>query len=199
MDYRAKVVILGGCGSGKSSMVKKFVTGGFDPSHTTTVGAAFHTKEIVRESKRIHLDIWDTAGQERYGAIAPMYYRDADTIIVVYDVTCRETVLEAKKWCNQVRLKNERALLVVFGNKTDLASSAATPSFSVGSFVDSPAKGTIRALYETVSAQFEEYNAVHLCGSAKTGDGVGMLFKTVANRTEYKAKKHLEASSWWCW
>ncbi|KAI5189964.1 Ras-related protein Rab-5C [Nematocida sp. AWRm77] len=198
MEYRAKVAILGACGCGKSSLAKKFLTGGFDPSHPTTIGAAFSTKEVDRNGQAIHLDIWDTAGQERYSAIAPMYYRDAHTVVVVYDVLDQESVQAARKWCKEVHMRNKNALIIVFGNKIDLVlKSQITSGFYVGE-KEGVHASVLRACHENASAHFSEYNVVHLYGSAKTGEGVTHLFKVIGARTQYSKKITVMPSSWWC-
>jgi len=199
MEYRAKVVILGACGCGKSSVVKKFLTGGFDPSQPSTIGAAFTTKEVMRGDLVINMDVWDTAGQERYGAIAPMYYRDAHTVVVVYDITDTKSIEAAEKWCREVRAKNKNALLVLFGNKTDLLAPAArSEDFFSGSFSEFPRKEKFSVFFETSFLKFKEYDVLHLCGSAKNGEGVLHLFKTIAGRTEYSRRVSVRSSSWWC-
>lgn len=198
MECRAKVAILGACGCGKSSLAKKFLTGGFDPSHPTTIGAAFATKEIERDAQTIHLDIWDTAGQERYSAIAPMYFRDAHTVVVVYDILDQESVGTARKWCQEVRARNPQALLIVFGNKIDLLRhSEIAAGFYVGGEEKHQASGA-RVGCEGVAAQFEQYNVVHLYGSAKTGAGVPHLFKVIGSRTRYSKKITVIPTTWWC-
>lgn len=205
MECRAKIAVLGGCGCGKSSVTKKFLTGSFDPNHGTTIGAAYQTKRFERNGEIISMDIWDTAGQERYSAIAPMYYRDAHTVLVVYDVTDTESVGIAKRWCTEVRMHNKDALLIVFGNKTDLVlsnngniSSAFIPQSFSGISI-SNTREALRTIYGVASTQFLEYDATHLCGSAKTGEGIDFLFKTICTRTKY-AKRVLTKTpmSWWC-
>ncbi|KAI5184600.1 Ras-related protein Rab-5C [Nematocida homosporus] len=198
MDCRAKVAILGACGSGKSSVTKKFLTGSFDPNHPATIGAAYQSKKIERNGECISVDIWDTAGQERYGAIAPMYYRDAHAVIVVYDVTDLESVSAARKWCSTVRAANKKGLLFVFGNKVDLMLK----NYDAPAFMNQPELGsvkeTLRSLSETATAQFKEYQAVHMCGSAKTGEGVDFLFQSVMNQTEYTRRISEVPNAWCC-
>lgn len=199
MESRAKAVLLGGCGCGKSSIAKKFLSGSFDPNHSTTIGAVYQSKTFEREGAEIALDIWDTAGQERYSGIAPMYYRDAHVVLVVYDVTDSDSVAVAKKWCSEVRLKNKEALLVVFGNKTDLLlREMDSPRFTPRGFTELRIKESLRSICSVAKTQFKEYDAVHLCGSAKTGEGVDFLFKTICSRTKCTRRPAKTHSSWWC-
>lgn len=60
----------------------------FDDYRESTIGAAFLTQTIsLDESTTVKFEIWDTAGQERYKSLAPMYYRNANCAVVVYDIT----------------------------------------------------------------------------------------------------------------
>lgn len=72
----------------QSSLVLRFVKDQFDDYRESTIGAAFLTQTIsLDENTTIKFEIWDTAGQERYKSLAPMYYRNANCAVVVYDVT----------------------------------------------------------------------------------------------------------------
>ena len=71
-----------------SSLVLRFVKDQFDDYRESTIGAAFLTQTIaLDESTTVKFEIWDTAGQERYKSLAPMYYRNANCAVVVYDIT----------------------------------------------------------------------------------------------------------------
>lgn len=67
------------------------------------------------------LQIWDTAGQERYRTITNAYYKGADCIIIVFDITNRESFLSIDSWLEEVH-KNvgEEVLIIIFANKSDL-------------------------------------------------------------------------------
>ena len=72
----------------QSSLVLRFVKDQFDDYRESTIGAAFLTQTIsLDEQSTIKFEIWDTAGQERYKSLAPMYYRNANCAVVVYDIT----------------------------------------------------------------------------------------------------------------
>jgi len=83
-----KLVLLGESAVGKSSIVLRFVKDQFDSFRESTIGAAFLTQTIsLDETTTVKFEIWDTAGQERYKSLAPMYYRNANCAVVVYDIT----------------------------------------------------------------------------------------------------------------
>ena len=77
-----------GADATQSSLVLRFVKDQFDDYRESTIGAAFLTQTIsLDENTTVKFEIWDTAGQERYKSLAPMYYRNANCAVVVYDIT----------------------------------------------------------------------------------------------------------------
>ncbi|KAA3455667.1 ras-related protein RABF2b-like isoform X1 [Gossypium australe] len=80
-------VLLGDVGTGKSSLVLRFVRGQFVEFQESTIGAAFFSQTLAVDDATVKFEIWDTAGQERYHSLAPMYYRGAAAAIIVYDIT----------------------------------------------------------------------------------------------------------------
>ncbi|CAN6481759.1 unnamed protein product [Victoria cruziana] len=100
---QAKLVLLGDMGTGKSSLVLRFVKGQFYEFQESTIGAAFFTQTVAVEGRSVKFEIWDTAGQERYHSLAPMYYRGAAAAIVVYDMTNPDSFDRAKKWVEELR------------------------------------------------------------------------------------------------
>merc|ERR1712000_233655 len=111
-----KLVLLGESAVGKSSLVLRFVKDQFDDYRESTIGAAFLTQTIT-------LEIWDTAGQERYKSLAPMYYRNANCAVVVYDITQSASLDKAKAWVKELqRQANENIIIALAGNKLDLVT-----------------------------------------------------------------------------
>ena len=82
-----KLVLLGEAAVGKSSLVLRFVSNDFQENKEPTIGAAFLTQKCTVGDRTIKYEIWDTAGQERFASLAPMYYRNAQAALVVYDIT----------------------------------------------------------------------------------------------------------------
>ena len=77
------MMLLGESQVGKSSLALRFVNGIFSPNSHVTVGAAFLTKSIELDDRKIKFEIWDTAGQERFHSLAPMYYRYSKALQMV--------------------------------------------------------------------------------------------------------------------
>ncbi|TYH60890.1 hypothetical protein ES332_D07G010900v1 [Gossypium tomentosum] len=120
-NIQAKLVLVGHMGTGKTSLVLRFVKGQFFDFQESTIGAAFFTQVLSLNEATIKFDIWDTAGQERYHSLAPMYYRGAAAAVVVYDVTSSETFERAKKWVREVqRQGNQNLIMFLVANKVDL-------------------------------------------------------------------------------
>lgn len=121
---QSKLVLLGEMGSGKTSLVQRFVRGQYFENQESTIGASFFTKTIPE--KHVKFEIWDTAGQERYHSLAPMYYRGAAAAIVVYDITHPASFERAKKWVWELRqnVQNPNLIIALVGNKVDLADEA---------------------------------------------------------------------------
>ncbi|THU46836.1 hypothetical protein C4D60_Mb09t09080 [Musa balbisiana] len=96
-NKNAKLVLLGDVGTGKSSLVLRYVKGQFVEFQESTIGAAFFSQAVAVNDETVKFEIWDTAGQERYHSLAPMYYRGAAAAVIVYDITN----LEAQTYANE--------------------------------------------------------------------------------------------------
>ncbi|KAF7813822.1 ras-related protein RHN1-like isoform X1 [Senna tora] len=120
-SLQAKLVLLGHMGTGKTSLVLRFVKGQFSEYQESTIGAAFFTQVLSLNESTVKFDIWDTAGQERYHSLAPMYYRGAAAAIVVYDITSIDSFVRAKKWVQEVQRQGNPSLTIfLVANKADL-------------------------------------------------------------------------------
>nr|XP_023696350.1 ras-related protein Rab-21-like isoform X1 [Paramormyrops kingsleyae] len=120
-EYSFKVVLLGeGC-VGKTSLALRYCENKFNEKHITTLQAFFLTKKLNIGGRRVNLTIWDTAGQERFHALGPIYYRDSNGAVLVYDITDEDSFQKVKNWVKELRktLGNEICLCIV-GNKIDL-------------------------------------------------------------------------------
>eukprot|EP00826_Nyctotherus_ovalis_P035107 TRINITY_DN2984_c0_g2_i2.p2 TRINITY_DN2984_c0_g2~~TRINITY_DN2984_c0_g2_i2.p2 ORF type:complete len:169 (-),score=36.24 TRINITY_DN2984_c0_g2_i2:147-653(-) len=87
----------------------------------TTIGVDFRFKTMRLHDESIKLQIWDTAGQERYKTLTSAYYRNADGVVVVFDLTERATFLHVKDWLGEVAKHSqmEEQVRLVIGNKSD--------------------------------------------------------------------------------
>ncbi|KAJ3254644.1 hypothetical protein HK103_007054 [Boothiomyces macroporosus] len=168
---QVKLVLLGEAAVGKSSIVLRFVNGEFQDNKEPTIGAAFLTQKCKLDDKIIKFEIWDTAGQERFHSLAPMYYRNAQAAVVVYDITKSASLEKAKAWVKELqRQANPNIVIALVGNKLDLQANR-----------------------EVTSEEAEEYakesGLLFLEASAKTGESVGEIFTDIGNTVFDLAKK----------
>ncbi|XP_064541745.1 ras-related protein Rab-43 [Drosophila montana] len=120
-DFLFKIVLIGDCCTGKTSILQRFKTGNYVERHGNTIGVDFSMKTIEVEGKQVKLQIWDTAGQERFRTITQSYYRANNGVIIVYDITKRSTFANLQKWIEEVRRYTaSNVLIILIGNKCDL-------------------------------------------------------------------------------
>ncbi|KAG0346456.1 GTP-binding protein of the rab/ypt, partial [Podila humilis] len=165
-------------------LVLRFVKDQFDDYRESTIGAAFLTQTIsLDDATTVKFEIWDTAGQERYKArilcsghtpapllaedqssLAPMYYRNANCAVVVYDITQASSLDKAKSWVKELqRQADPNIVIALAGNKSDLAA---------------------RRVVETEEAQAyaEEAGLLFFETSAKAATNVNELFTSIAKK-----------------
>ncbi|KAF2984086.1 hypothetical protein EK904_008126, partial [Melospiza melodia maxima] len=103
------------------SLLLRFTDDTFDPELAATIGVDFKVKTISVDGNKAKLAIWDTAGQERFRTLTPSYYRGAQGVILVYDVTRRDTFVKLDNWLNELETyctRNDIVQMLV-GNKID--------------------------------------------------------------------------------
>ena len=153
-----KLIFLGDQGTGKSSILNRFVEDKFDSNSQATIGVDFQSKNIQIDNQDIHLLLYDTAGQEKFRSLIPMYTREANIIILVYDITRKDSFLHIPSWINELtNVKIEDIIFVLVGNKIDL-NNERNVSFEEG-----------KKYAEDNNFIFEEV-------SAKTGENFPELF-----------------------
>jgi len=120
-DYLFKMVLIGDSGVGKSSLLKQLTEKSFVPDMRTTVGVEFSLHEMTIDEKKIRTQIWDTAGQERYRALTNLFYRKANGIILVYDITAHSSFRGLERWREEAKSHAEQDSVVsLVGNKIDM-------------------------------------------------------------------------------
>lgn len=136
-DYLFKLLLIGDSGVGKSCLLLRFADKTYTDSYISTIGVDFKIRTIELEGKTIKLQIWDTAGQERFRTITSSYYRGAHGIIVVYDVTDKETFDHVKQWLNEIeRYASVEVQKLLVGNKCDLVSKKDVQTETAQAFAD---------------------------------------------------------------
>lgn len=99
----------------------RFVDGSFDPNPRATLGADVKVKVIDVDGAQVQLTLWDTAGQERFRTLTSAYFRGAHAVILMYDVTSKDSFTELRYWLEEVQTYHSRddLVLMLVGNKID--------------------------------------------------------------------------------
>ncbi|KAL4706274.1 hypothetical protein ACJJTC_017441 [Scirpophaga incertulas] len=158
----AKIVVLGSQGVGKTSLVVRYIGKMFSKHISPTIGASFFTCNISVDDARVKLQVWDTAGQERFRSMAPMYYRNANAALLVFDISSLNSFQAIKGWVKELQSNvPEPMVMSVVGNKCDLESSRAVPHAEAAQYAAS------------IGAQYCETSALH-------DQGIEQVFVTTA-------------------
>ena len=134
-DYLFKILLIGDTSVGKTSLLTRFIENRYSDDSLTTIGIDFVShniakilllslqkiKCIVKNEKKIKLQIWDTCGQERFRNMIESYYRGGNGILVVYDITNRKSFECLTSWLIDIENKgNKNMYKILIGNKCDL-------------------------------------------------------------------------------
>lgn len=151
-DYLFKIVIIGDSGVGKSSILNRFCSDFFDPNSMETIGMDLAVRTINVNNKKVKIHVWDTSGQEKFRALTENYYRDADGVLLVFDLAGPTSGYNVEQWIYKAEQKCRKdPPMMILGNKSDLVEKARRYSFS------------------------KPYRAV----SAKTGKNIEEVFQTL--------------------
>lgn len=159
-----KILIVGESGVGKSSLLIRFTDDTFDPDIGATIGVDFKVKTVNIDGNKLKLALWDTAGQERFRTLTPSYYRGAQGIVFVYDVSVRQTFDKLNDWlgeCDTYATKQDLVRMLV-GNKIDKQG---------------------REVSRNEGLQFaKRHSMLFIEASAKTKDGVECAFEELVEK-----------------
>ena len=129
-----KILIIGDSCVGKTCLLLQYCDGNFPEAHMATIGVEFKDKVIKLNNKDVKLQIWDTSGQERFRSITQNFYRNADGIIFVFDVTNRESFSHIRDWLLDSQVENSDVKRILVGNKTDLVDNRVIDKEKMDSF-----------------------------------------------------------------
>ncbi|KAI0481528.1 ras-domain-containing protein [Xylaria cf. heliscus] len=179
-----KLVLLGEAAVGKSSLVLRFVNNDFQENKEPTIGAAFLTQKCNLPSRTIKFEIWDTAGQERFASLAPMYYRNAQAALVVYDLTKPTSLVKARHWVAELQRQASPGIVIALvGNKLDLTNDGESgQGAGDADGAEGEDSGDARKVStEEAKSYAEEESLLFFETSAKTGYNVVDVFTAIAN------------------
>ena len=123
IEDKCQLLIIGDSTVGKTSILYQCTNNQFLSQHLATVGIDYYNKEESFNNKIVRVKIWDTAGQERYKSLTSTFFRNAQGIILVYDVTNRETFENLKYWIQSINSNlgvQTNVKKIIIGNKIDL-------------------------------------------------------------------------------
>ncbi|EGC30626.1 hypothetical protein DICPUDRAFT_41201 [Dictyostelium purpureum] len=156
--YLFKFLILGDASVGKSCLLHRFTDNRFKSQSSHTIGVDFASKIIDIQGRAVKLQIWDTAGQERFRSVTRSYYRGSSGVVLVYDVSSRESYNHINNWLSDARaLASKDVTVILVGNKADLSEEREV------SFLEA-------------SRLAQENDLLFMEASALSGDGVEELF-----------------------
>ncbi|XP_048836827.1 ras-related protein Rab-34-like isoform X1 [Brienomyrus brachyistius] len=164
----SKVIVVGDLAVGKTCLINRFCKDTFDKNYKATIGVDFEMERFEVLGVPFSLQLWDTAGQERFKCIASTYYRGAQAIIVVFDVTDVASLDHTRQWLEDALKENDptHVLLFLVGTKKDLSSPA-----------------QYSQIEEDAIKMAEEMKAEYWAVSALSGENVRELFFRVASLT----------------
>ncbi|GMF32836.1 unnamed protein product [Phytophthora fragariaefolia] len=149
---------------GKTSILLRYIKGEYDERQVSTLQASYLDKRLLVDNRRVALSLWDTAGQERFHALGPIYYRDADGALLVYDMTDAESFRKVRTWVRELRrIVGDDIAICIAGNKSDLHRARKVP------------EGDARRYAESVGA-------AHFDTSAKLNRGLEDAFVELTRR-----------------
>ncbi|EAY14102.1 Ras-like GTP-binding protein RYL1, putative [Trichomonas vaginalis G3] len=175
-----KLLIIGESSVGKSCLLLRFAEDKFNENFLTTIGIDFKVRKVTIDDAKVKLQIWDTAGQEKFRTITKAYYRGANGILLVFDVTNRDSFNKTKQWMNSIKESiTDPVDIILVGNKAD------------GQYSDP--KISRQVTKEEGEEMAQEFQIPYYETSAKTAFNVEETFMKIA--TTVKRRKDKEPSN----
>jgi len=121
IDDYFKIVVVGNTECGKTKFIERYVSGSYPEHSKTTIGVDFSKKTVQINDKNYLINIWDKSGQERFRTLPTMYYRNASGVIMVYDITCRDSFLALNSWLGEIQTHlPDKIPVILLAHKADL-------------------------------------------------------------------------------
>ena len=196
-DYIFKVLLLGNSDVGKSSLLLRFVDSLWNDAFVPTIGVDFKVKTLEINNKKVKMQIWDTAGQERFRTVVSTYFRGAHGILLLYDVTNRDSFKNLENWLIEIeKNSSDKVLKILLGNKCDLSddreiSKEEGQAFAIRNgmeFMETSAKmnTNVSEAFETLGKLMIEFSSK---GNNQTQGGEGKSLKVNSGKDLNTKKK----------
>lgn len=123
-DFVFKILLIGNSSVGKSSLLLRFADDVFNESFLPTIGVDFKIRTLEAAGSIVKLQIWDTAGQEKFKTITAAYYKGAQGLLLVFDITDRKSFIDIENWMFEAeKYANQKIVKILIGNKSDMESN----------------------------------------------------------------------------
>ena len=157
-ELKFKLIVVGDVNTGKSSILNRFANNIFEEEYQATIGLDFISRSYTLHNQEIRLVLYDTAGQEKFRSLIPMYLREAQIILLIYDISNKNSFDSIPKWFSDIlNVKNDEAVFGLIGNKNDLNDKR-------------------QVTYEEGKKLADEKNIIFGEVSAKSGNNINELF-----------------------
>ena len=187
-DYFFKFVLIGDTCTGKTCLLVRFADDEFQENYVTTIGVDFRFRTLQINKSTVRLQIWDTAGQERYRTITKAYYKGADGILVVFDLTDKESFNNVDSWLKEIEKHcGTDVSVIVLANKCDVGQKKSSgvgggkapankEEYYQEEEEDEEQEREIEVTDEDIAAFEQSHNLKVMKTSAKFGTGVDESF-----------------------
>ena len=181
-DYLFKVLLLGDSDVGKSSLILRYTEETFNSKLVNSIGVDFKMKKKEIDGKVIKVQIWDTAGHERFRSITYSYYRGANAIIIVFDLSDQKSFISITEWLKQIeKHAKENVFKFLVGNKMDLVDER-------------------KVSFEEAKQYADEHDLPYIETSAKEGININELFDNsiksfLTNTKNFWGEKNIKLNS----
>jgi small GTP-binding protein len=166
-DKTIQLLVIGDSSVGKTSLITRYTNGTFKEEYLATVGLDYYSKVEAINNQTINIKLWDTAGQERYKALTQNYFRNAEGVLLTFDVTNTDSFNNLKDWIGSIKTnmesKNIFLPLIIVGNKIDMEDAREINKEDAEKFVS-------------------DNNYKYFETSAKTGEGVDDAIRDLVNQ-----------------
>ena len=161
-SIECKIILLGKNNVGKTSLILQYSSNIFQEELASTIGAEYISKDLFFNDQKLTLNIWDTSGQERYRSLSKIYFKNSHIIILVYDITSKESFNDIVNfWYNYVTENlGNNLIFAIVANKSDLYLNE-------------------QVSHEEGENYAKKINAFYFETSAKNNEGINEMFSLV--------------------